>query len=183
VVRYRYRQKGQKERDIILTEQLSKDFPNVNLKTLEFSDLDELNNSVSYYFEYEVPQYVTEAGSFKILPVPWRDKLQPNRALSYDVRKYPYNYWPEADLFTEELEIKLPDHYQPVELSTAKKLNSSIAQYTLTFSYSQGVIKARRELNNKTMEITPSEYEEFKKFYNAVLVEDSKPILLQRTEK
>jgi tetratricopeptide (TPR) repeat protein len=182
VVRYRYRQKGQKEREIILTEQLTKDFPNVNLKSLEFSDLDELNNSVSYYFEYQVPQFVTEAGSFKILPVPWRDKLQPNRALSYDVRKYPYDYWPEADLFIEELEIKLPEHYRPVELNAEKKLHSSIADYTLSFSYGQGVIKARRELKNKKMEITPAEYEEFKTFYNSILVEDSKPILLQRIE-
>ena len=182
LVRYRYRQKGQQEREIILTEQLSKDFPNVNLKALEFTDLDELNNSVSYYFEYEVPQLVTEAGSFKILPIPWRDKLQPNRALSYEVRKYPYDYWPEADLFVEDLEIKLPDHYRPVELSTEKKLACSIAEYTLTFSYGQGAIKAHRELKNKKMEIAPSEYEEFKKFYNSVLVEDSKPVLLQRME-
>jgi hypothetical protein len=183
VVRYRYRQKGQQEREIILTEQLSKDYPNVNLKNLEFSNLDDLNASVSYYFEYEVPQFVTATGSFKILPVPWHDKLQPNRALSYEARKYLYNYWPDADLFIEELEIKLPDHYQPVELKTETKLNSPVADYKLSFSYGQGMLKARRELKNKKMDITAEEYPEFRKFYNAVLVEDSTPILLQRMEK
>lgn len=182
IVRYRYRQKGQQEREIVLTEQLSKDFPNVSLKHLEFSNLDELNTSVSYQFEYEVPQFVIEAGSVKILPVPWRDKLQANRALSYDVRKYLYSYWPEADLFVEELEIKLPEHYQPIELIAEKRLNSTVADYKLSFTYEAGIIKARRELKNKKMDITPEQYEEFKKFYNAVLVEDSKPILLQRKE-
>jgi len=183
VVRYRFRQKGQKEREITLTEQLSKDFPNVRLKSFEFADLDELNSTVSYYFEYEVPQFITDASHFKILAIPWRDKLQPNRALSYESRKYIYNYWPEADVFDEELEIKLPDSYEPVELISEKKLDCSIAEYLVSFSYGQGVIKARRKLNIKKMDIVPEEYEEFRKFYNSVLAEDLKPLLLRKTEK
>jgi tetratricopeptide (TPR) repeat protein len=179
MVRYRYRQKGQPEREMILTEQLSRDFPNVTLKRLEFSSLDEMNQSVSYYFEYEVPQFVIETGSFKILPVPWRDKLFSNRAVSYEQRKYPYGYWPEADVFEEELEMKLPAGYQPVELMAEKRLECSVAEYELTFKYGNGMITARRHLQNKKMDILPAEYEEFKKFYNAVLVEDNKPILLQ----
>ncbi|MFQ5772466.1 MAG: transglutaminase family protein, partial [bacterium] len=181
-MRNSYRYKGQKEKEITLTELLSKEFPNIKLTKFEIENLDDLRPEVSYTYHFEVPNYVNESGQFLFLKIPWTDGLVGNRALSYEERKYPYNYWPWADTLVQEIEIQIPAGYEPLDLVKEVKFTSAIADYSISYSFSQGVLKGRRKFVNKKSVVLPEEYAEFKKYYNRVVNEDSKQILFKKIE-
>ena len=113
------------------------------------------------------------------MPIPWRDKFLPEKALSYEERFYPYNYWPREDNSIQEIEIILPDDYEPVEVPKNQNFSNEIADYTTVFSYDGEKIKARRELKNRRLQVEADNYEEFKEFYNAIVQEDARQILLK----
>ncbi|MCB0311905.1 MAG: hypothetical protein KDH84_01330, partial [Calditrichaeota bacterium] len=83
----------------------------------------------------------------------------------------------------EESEILLPPGYVPAELGEDAVLNCAIASYTLRLKYDNGRIFARRELINHKAVVSPEEYPEFKKFYNAVIQADGRQILLKAAEQ
>lgn len=179
-MRYYYRYKSQKDKETEFTESMTKNLPNVTLTNLVMEGLDSLGPAVQYYYDYEVSSYITEVNQFKFLKIPWADALESDAALSYDDRKYPYNYSPWEDTLTHEIEIHLPDNYRPVDLVEEVKLSSSIADYHLSLTCSDGIMKGTRRLIHKKNMVTPGEYREFKKFYNNVIKEDTRQVLLQR---
>jgi tetratricopeptide (TPR) repeat protein len=178
-IRYYYRNKGQKEREKTLMEALGRSFSGVKLNRFEMEGVDALNSIVNLSYNFDVPNYITQAGQFKLLRVPWTDTFRNNEGLSYDNRKFSYYYWPEADRLVEEIEINLPAGYEPLDLIKEIKYSSSVADYSIGYSFSNGVIRGRRELINKKAIVSPSEYSEFKKFFTDVLKEDERQILLK----
>jgi len=174
-----YRHRGPKEQEKLLLENLADDLPDARLHKFDFGDLHRLDSAVPYSYEYEVPNYVTESGPFKYLKIPWADNQLTNKAFSYETRKFPL-YWLIADTLVEEMEIKLPTGYEPLELTGQASFTSAVADYVATYSYADGSIKARRQMINRKAVVTPEEYVEFKKFYNNVVKEDARQILLKR---
>jgi hypothetical protein len=181
LIRYYYRNKGREEVENELTASMNINLPNVKLTKFEFKNLDNLEETVESIYACEVPNYITETGQFKFLKIPWSDKLVANDALSYDLRKYPYYYWPWIDTTYEEIELKMPESYKPVDLTPEVKLTSSIADFTVSYVVYKDGIKATREMIYKKTIIETSEYMEFKIFYNAVLKEDNKQLLFRKT--
>ena len=179
-IRGLYRQKTDYDRKVLLTEILGKQYTNVELEDLEFENLDELKSHLYYSYEYEIPNYVSDAGTFKILPIPWRDKFEPEKALSYEERLYPYNYWPLVDTLFQEIEIILPDEFEPVEIPNSQSFSTDIADYTTNFSYDGRAIKGSRTLINKKIQVAPDDYADFREFYNAAVQEDARQILLKK---
>jgi hypothetical protein len=122
-------------------------------------------------------------GSFKFLKIPWTDRLKNDKALSYEVREYSYNYWPGVDTLREEMEIFMPPGYEPLELGENVNLTCSVADYSLTFSLDGNSIRGVRELIYKKTTVTPEEYPEFRAFYNRALKADNRQILLKAVER
>ena len=180
--RQAYRFQSQKDREKTLLESLSHDYPSVELDTFKIFDIDSIAPQISYVYEFRVPAYLNEAGRYKILKMPWTDALAPNRALSYDKREYPYNYWPAADDEEETITLALPGNYRPLEMPSRIHFMSTVADYTLTLHYKNGSIEARRVFVNKKWNVTPEEYTEFKTFYNDVIKADRTQILLEKTQ-
>ncbi|KAA3613785.1 MAG: tetratricopeptide repeat protein [Calditrichaeota bacterium] len=179
-LRRAYREKNQEEREKSMAATLARDFPNVKLTKLVVGDIEQLSPEVSYSYTFEVPNYINEAGQFKFLQIPWSDKLETDRGLAYDKRNYSYYFWPWADHFIQEIELKLPEGFAPVDLPKKVKLSSNIADFELSFEFENGTIRAQRKLIHKKGIIEPDEYIEFKKFYNDVVAEDNKQILLKK---
>jgi len=176
-----YRNKGQSEREKTATEWLGTVFPNLKLTRLELDGIDELTPQVKLRCNFVVPTYVGEAGQFKLLKLPWVESLEASSALSYESRKFPFFYWPWADTIVEEVVVKLPNGYELVEMPSNVTLTSSVADYSLTFTFSQGIITARRQVTNKKALVAPDEYQEFKKFFASVIKEDDRQLLIRKT--
>jgi cytochrome c-type biogenesis protein CcmH/NrfG len=176
-----YRDLGQKEREKRLAESLSGDFPNVVLNKFDMENLDGLAPAVRYAYEYEVPNYVTETGQFLLLKMHWADGFGADQALSYDQRNFPYEIgWAYADSMIEEIEMALPAGYAPVDLPPSVKLTSAFADYAVNYSFAAGRLNAKRELVVKKTVVPPEAYAEFKKFYNSIVKEDARQILLKK---
>ena len=84
--RSRYRNKSEAERVKTLTEALSGDFPNVKVKSVAIRDIDRLDPCMEDTCTFTVPQFVSEAGGYKLIRMPWSDKLTASEALSYESR-------------------------------------------------------------------------------------------------
>lgn len=129
-----------------------------------------------------MPNYVNETGQFWLFKMHWADAFESDQALSYEKRKYPYAIiWAEVDSVIEASEIMLPAGYAPLQLPPDVKLASAFADYAVQYSFAAGRLKARRELVVKKNVVAPEEYAEFKKFYNSIVKEDARQILLKRT--
>lgn len=175
-----YRDKGEEEQRKELTETLTEDLPRVKLLSFDIENLDKLEPELQYEYSYEVPDYISEVGQFKLLKIPWSDKKKANKALSYDARKYPLCYWSDSDTLIEEIEIQLPLNFAPIDLAKQVSYSCAIANYTVTYNFVSGAIKGKRtEIIKKTM-VQPNEYLEFKEFWNNVLKEDNRQILLKK---
>ena len=181
--RANYRDQPPATREKSLLETLAREYPDVKLLHFEIENLEDLNQPVRYRYDFVIPGYLSGVGDFKFMKIPWTDALENNKALSYETRQYPYYYWPAADTVREESEILLPPGYVPAELGEDAVLNCAIASYTLRLKYDNGRIFARRELINHKAVVSPEEYPEFKKFYNAVIQADSRQILLKAAEQ
>ncbi|MBN1783048.1 DUF3857 domain-containing protein [bacterium] len=178
--RQAYRFMGQKDREKTLLENLNRDYPNLELHSFVIDHIDSVAPDIHYTYDFSMPQYINDAGSFKIMKMPWTDALRPDRALSYDKRQYTYEFWPSTDLEEEEIDCELPGSYVPVELPSRIHYTCPVADYTLTLSFKNGTIRAKRMYAVKKWEVPPEMYAGFKAFYNNVLKADQTQILLKK---
>ncbi len=174
------RDESKKEQEKMFLASLSTNFPNAKLNSLEIKNLDNLSPQVEYEYAYEVPNYITDAGDFKFMKIPWSRFAKADEALSYDKREYPYYYWPGEDTLTEQVEIVLPAGFRPVDLPKPVKLSSPIADYTMQYTFADGKLVAQRRFINKKEVVETSEYPEFKSFFNNVVKEDARQILFKK---
>ncbi len=179
--RFDFRHKGQKERERDILASIAGVYPNARLTRLEMEDLNVIDADVNYVYEYDVADYVMESGSYKILKLPWSDALRNDEALVYESREFDYNYWPYADTLVEILEINLPAGYEPLEVLPGVQLSSSVADYRIDYSFSNGVLRGTRTFINKQSVVSKKEYPAFKQFYNSVIKEDRRLFLLKRS--
>jgi tetratricopeptide (TPR) repeat protein len=177
-----FRDRGAQEREKMITNSLGRFYPGVKVAGLEFEGMDAPGRPVRFAYNFEAPNYVTEAGQFKLLRIPWNDRMANQHAPSQEQRKFAYYYWPYADRIEERIEFLLPAGYEPVDLGKEVKLSSAVADYQLSFTYADGKIVARRELINKKAVVTPEEYAEFRQFCNRVVKEDERSILLKSNQ-
>ncbi len=174
-----FRHKGKNEQEKAIIESLGSDYPNVKLGQFSFSNLDTITPTLGFNVSFDVPEFVNDMGRFKILKSGWAYGKSSDEALAYEERTYPYEYYPGTDTVRETLEIRLPQGYVPVDLKDAN-LSSSIADYSAKYSFKNGVITATRSFINKKNMVTTEEFAAFKSFYNSVVKEDTKQLLIEK---
>jgi tetratricopeptide (TPR) repeat protein len=178
--RNRLRNKGKKDVEKEIATVITSDYNTAELKDYEFRNLDTSAPTLFYRFSFLAPNCVTETGGVKIFKIMWADKLGTKQALSYDNRTFPYEYYPGTDTLREEMTITLPSGYVPVGLVPSTSVTSPFGKYSLTYSFTKGVIHGTREFIHQRKVISPSEYKDFKDFYNKVFREDDKDIALKK---
>ncbi len=169
------------EADMIkdLNKSLSSTYNSVNVLSLTTDDLDSLNTSLGYQYKYVINNFITKVGGYKLFKFPWADIAGSNPALSYDSRNYNYDYYPYYNSDIEELTVKLPEGYIPLELPKSDEFDCDIASYKVTYSSHDGILKAERKFVTKKNVVTPEEYKAFKDFMSKVYDKDMTQILLK----
>jgi len=175
-----YRFKGAEDQIKELSESLSKDFPNLVLTEFSINDIHTIGNELEYSYSLNVPYYLVDASSMKLLKIPWADNLESRRSLSSEDRDIDYLYRFPTDTVWEELEITLPAGYEPMDLEETLSLSSEVADYQVEMSFDNGVIKAKRRVVNKKSIITPDKYPGFREYYNQAVRADERQILLRK---
>jgi hypothetical protein len=179
-LRARYRNKSDTERMKLLGEILSNDYPNVRVTALTVNNIDALDPVLEDGHTYTVPQFLSDAGGFKLLRIPWSDKLEPIEALSYESRVYPYVIGVANDTLIETIRVELPKGYTLHEVPKPLALSNAAGEYAVMYELKKREIIAKRTLIFKKPSIAPEEYLSFKQFYNEALREDNRQLLLKK---
>ncbi len=177
--RDKFRHKSAEVRTKELSEALNSYYPNLKISKFELKAIDTLEPEVRYIYDYDIPGYVTSTSQFLFFKIPWEFVYQSMSALSYEERKYPLYYYSGVDTLLEDIKVKIPGGYEPIEQTRHEEFHCSVADYEIDYSYSDGVLEVRRKLVFKEWRIPADEYGEFKKFYNDFMKEDTRQILLK----
>lgn len=178
-IRGAFRDESKKDQDKAMTTSLGEEFPNARLLSFETRDIGGPLPTAGYTYRFEVPNYLDDAGSYKMLRLPWRTAVDADQALSYEHREHAYDYWPNADTIHERLVITIPDGMSPVEVPGKQTLSSPIAEYTVTYAVKGNTLTATRQYVYKKGVVSTQEYGSYKAFYNSVVKEDNRQILLK----
>lgn len=178
-IRGAFRDGSRKEQEKSMVASLGEEFPNAKLLSMEIDHVDAPHPTAGYTYRFAVPDYINDAGSFKMLKLPWRTSANADQALSYEKREHAYDYWPRADTISEKLVITLPAGMVPMDLPAKQELTSPIADYSISYALNGTTLTATRRYAYKKGVVTPNEYGVYKAFYNSVIKEDNRQILLQ----
>ena len=179
-MRSEYRNKSKADCIKNLTESLSNDYPNIEVKDFTLHDVDGLDSVLEDVQEFRVPQFMSEVGGFRLIRVPWKDKLSPAEGLSYESRAYPYMLGINADTVRETVRLTMPAGFVPKEVPKGVRLSDSAATYSVAYKYAKGTLLATRTLVFLKSVVNPEGYASFKRFYNDAVKEDNRQILLGR---
>lgn len=182
-MRARYRLKGQKEREKHYAQALSDDFLNPKVIQFQIDSLEYVRAAVRYDYAYEVANYATEAAQLKLMKLPWADALNNQEGLSYDSRKFPYQYWLWADTLQDEVELRMPAGWAPTETRLSYHDSCAAGAYSIQYRFANGILRAQRRLIYKERMISPEIYADFKRFYSNLVREDTRQIVLQKVVK
>ncbi len=175
-----YRYKNQKKREKRLTEILANEHPTVKLEKLTMNDFDKLTHEVHYEYEYSVEDYITNAGEFYFLKIPWADNKEPSKAISYETREYPIIRWNYANYCKEEMIIEIPNDLKPVDLQNKYEFVSFAGKYSLTLEFDGNNLKCTRILERTESDVPIEKYKEYKEFYSNIVNTDKMQILLEK---
>ena len=98
----------------------------IGFDQFDLGDLESLTSEVRYRYSFEVPDYITETGSFLLFAVPWVDARSTAEAVSYESRRFPTFEWTRRDTTSERIAITLPPSYEPVELPSEMNHTSPV---------------------------------------------------------
>jgi tetratricopeptide (TPR) repeat protein len=180
-VRSQYRNKSKADCIKALTESLGSDYPNIEVKDFTITDVDRLECVLEDTQEYRVPQFMSDAGGFKLMRMPWKDRLSPAEGLSYNVRTYPFMLGIVGDTLSETSQVRVPAGYVLKEVPRRVRLSDSAATYSVDYKYAQGVLTGTRTLVYRNSMVSPAAYAGFKKFYNEAMKEDNRQLLLSKS--
>lgn len=181
--RYTYRYESSEEQTRLMQEALIEEFPELRLTsfipTAGFTDITPV---VEYMFSFEIPNFLAEAGDYRLFKMPWSDKLTASGELTNDSRKFPLMLWNSEDTLSENMTVKLPAGYEPVETSYSQKYECSSATYSISMEYKDGYLNCSREMVYLTREVKPEDFPAYKDFSTKVIKADSKQLLLKKKE-
>jgi hypothetical protein len=178
--RARYINKSPDECIKELSGTISNDFPNAKVESVTIADLDRLDPVIEDSHTYTVPDFVTDAGGFSLMRIPWSDRLHPDEALSSSSRLYPYEMITFADTITETMQVRFPAGYTLAGTPKPARFACAAGEYRVSYAATGGGLKGTRTFIQKKLAVEPDEYPSFKKFYNDALKEDNRQFVLKK---
>ena len=181
-----YKGKNSEERKKMMQTALASDIPSAKINDLIITGVDSLSESISIYYQYEAPNTVAEAGTYKIIRIPWRNELSTDNALTYENRVYPVKNLYDIDTTFEEVSMIIPKGYALAEIPQSVNYSNSSADYAFSVMAKEKdgltLLTATRKFIKKKTFIEPNEYQEYKVFYSKAVREDRRQLLLKKIE-
>lgn len=159
------------------SESVAKDFDvPTKVTNLNFTQLENLSDSVTMSCKVEVKNAVQDVAGMKIFRLPWSDSNSLD-IVSAEERKYPFEFWAyqTEDKTTEKMTIELPQGKKLAEIPQNQKFDCPIASYSLVFDTKNAAkIIVTRYFERKADRIETKDYSAFREFLNNVSEADSK---------
>ena len=177
-----YKYTGIEEQLKDINESVAKDFEaSTKVSNLNFSELDNLADSVIVNYKIDVKNAIQDVAGMKIFRLPWSD-INSLDIVTAEDRKFPMEYWTyqTEDHTTEKMIIELPQGKKLMEVPQNQKFDCPSASYSLTFdTKTPGKLFVTRYFERKGDQITTKDYAAFREFLNNVCECDNKQYALK----
>jgi tetratricopeptide (TPR) repeat protein len=178
-IRNEYLNRDSTEQIKTLTENLSSISTNMKVLSFTITPKDTTTDTLHVSEELAFNNYLTSAGNFKILKLPWSPSFD-KAYIVLDKREYPLGEYFYANSADMEINIKLPEGYTPVELPESFSTSCMGGKYSISFGFKAGVLSAKRSVQYANQEISPAQYADYKAYCNKIIDAESTQILLKK---
>ena len=153
----------------------------VKLESLTFDGLTGPGDVFTTNCAYTVMNDVVDAGSMKMIKIPYTDVIATLESLSPDSREYPIEYWnyENTDEYETNINIQIPEGLQLLEMPQDKTLKFKETTYSLKFVQEGNTIKIVRKANMCRKDIAAEDYDAFKKFFKEIVEAESKYLVFK----
>lgn len=157
---------------------------NSQVKVYNFSveNMDNLCDSVMISFNFDLNNSIQDVAGMKILKLPWSISSKSMELVSSETRRYPIELWDfmSTDLSETILTFQLPKGKKFAALPPNVKLSCANAEYSLQYELKNSdLLVARRSMRRLTDQVTPDQYEAFRKFIFGTNEADNKQYAIQ----
>jgi tetratricopeptide (TPR) repeat protein len=146
---------------------------NVKLEQVKFTDLNKLNDSVMYSYNYKVKNEVAEIGSLNMFRIVYPDIVASLNNFSADKRTYPIEYWSyeDADAYETSINISAPMGTKFVELPKGETITFKDMAYSIQYTLKapDKLIIRRKFSDGRPQQISPGDYIAFKAFFEKII--------------
>ncbi|HEY5465279.1 MAG TPA: DUF3857 domain-containing protein [Hanamia sp.] len=151
---------------------------NIRLDNVSFSNLDKLNDSVTYTYKYKVMDEIAEIGDLKTFKIIYPDIVASLNYFSADKRVYPIEYWSyeNADAYETTVNISVPEGMKFVELPKGETLSFKDLKYSIQYTLkAPGKLVITRSFSDgRDQQISPEDYPAFKSFFAKIVKAEQK---------
>ena len=174
-----YRDIGDKKREKKIQQAISDEYAHAKLNKLNFdSTLYTTDDSIFYFYEFEVTDAFTSFNKNKLIEIPLAVKQSPIDFISNTERKYDLALWRfnNDDYQMEVCTIHVPSNMWVVEMPKNKAYSCAYADYYLTFKKKGSDIIIERKLSFKKDVVPVADFQVFSDFYSNVIKADKTQI-------
>lgn len=176
-LRNAFRYLKQIERERSLLRELNSILPKTKLISLEISGIESLDTQLTEKYKFFTEGYGIKVEN-KLLIIPSLiDKLTDTSIVSLESRKYDLRigttYRKE-----EEIEYILPENSEIEFIPPSIQMEKDFGYFSISFERKNSRIYFKRVMEIRKSEITPSEYPEFKEFWNKISSYDKLPVII-----
>lgn len=153
----------------------------VKLESLSFTNLKNLSDSLRMQYKYTVKNEVIEAGSMKMIKIPFTDVIATMDNFSSDKRDFPIEYWnyENTDAYETEVNIELPAGQKFMEIPESQKFTFKNSTYSIQYVKQGEKLKIIRSVKLQRDNVSSTEYVQFKKFFNDIVDAESKYLVFK----
>lgn len=150
----------------------------IKLHKLSFKGLASAEDSVSCDLSYKVTNEIAEIGTMRTFKIRYHDVVASLDKFSSDTRTYPIEYWnyEDADAYETTVNITAPTGRRFVEIPQSETYSFKNLNYSLKFVLKapDRLIVTRKFTNDRPQQISPSDYKEFKSFFEKIVKQEQK---------
>lgn len=173
----------EKERNEQMEKAVIDDDPRININEFYFiSGLDDLSDSVCYFYEYEQPQSFIEVGDMLVFEIDWTDKFKSADFVAGSERKTPIElqsyFSSEEEL--ETISVNLPKGTKLSEMPANINISNSIFEYSLVFKMEKDRLVCKRIFNLLTDTVKVEDFQLFKEDIRKLAKSDKTNLIFKK---
>lgn len=153
----------------------------IKLDTVSFIGLGGNGDSLIIKSKYTIKNEVVDAGSMKMIKIPFIDLVATLESLSADKRIYPLEYWSyeNTDVYETYIDVEIPAGKKMLEYPADKVCSFKKSTYALKFVKRGNILRIIRKANLNRADIGTEDYAAFKNFFTNIVEAESKYIVFK----
>ena len=154
-----------------------------NLNNYKFTNLENLSDTMVLNSDFSIANSVTNIGNLKVIPLTWSDGERSLEFLEDNTRLYDVDYYKRSinDQEFEQITLIIPESNKFKEIPNSTSFSfKDMMEYNISFKLIKpNTLVAARTFKLKKGNISKSDYQELRKFFSKIIVEDTRQVGFQ----